>query len=152
MYYLHYDETTGLIIGAPYHSAIHGKEVPVYNTEPIITEIPEVDESGNNVIGEDDLPIMKTITQEIGTVQTGTVLDLSAIPTPYIAITEAEHVDWMQNQATRKIDIETKKLVEYMSPEQPPVIITPSIDQDTADMWEALFAISAELEALKGGN
>ena len=31
-------------------------------------------------------------------------------------------------------------------------IISPPIDQDTADMWEALFALSAELDALKGGN
>ncbi|MDF2636517.1 MAG: hypothetical protein K0R78_3391 [Pelosinus sp.] len=146
MYYLHYDETTGLIIGAPYHSAIHGKEVPVYNTEPIITEIPEVDESGNNVIGEDDLPIMKIITQEIGTMQTGTVLDLSAIPTPHIEITDNEHGDWMQNQATRKVDIRTKKLVEYTPPEPAPVIITPTTDQDLADVWEAIFALSAEKE------
>jgi len=33
-----------------------------------------------------------------------------------------------------------------------PQIITPPVNQDTADMWEALFALSAELDALKGGN
>ena len=127
MYYLHYDASTGIIV-APYHSVVHGKEVPVYNNEPIL------DDEGD-------------VINEIGTVQTGTTLDLSAIPTPYIAITEAEHDDWMQNQSTRKIDIDTKKLVEYTPQEQPPQIITPVVDQDLADVWEAIFALSAE----KGG-
>jgi hypothetical protein len=31
-------------------------------------------------------------------------------------------------------------------------IITPSIDQNIADIWEAMLAMSAELEALKGGK
>jgi hypothetical protein len=147
VYYLHYDGQTGLTIGAPYHSAIHGKEVPVYNTDPITTKMPEVDENSNAVIDEDGKPIMKEITQEPGTVQTGTTLDLSAIPTPYIEITDAEHDDWMQHQGYKKIDIATKKMVEYTPPEQPPKIITPSTNKDIADIWEAIFALSAE----KGG-
>ena len=130
MYYLHYDAGTGIIV-APYHSAVHGKEIPIYNTEPITMQ----DEDGNDV------------TQAIGTIQTGTTLDLSAIPTPYVEITDSEHDDWMQNQSTRKIDIETLKLVEYTPPEQPPQIVTPSVSQDLADVWEAIFAIVAE----KGG-
>ena len=115
MYYLHYNETTGVISGS-YSDWVHGKEVPVYNAEPIITQIPVVDESGNAILGEDDKPVMQTVTQAVGTVQTGTTLDLSAIPMPYVAITDTEHDDWMQNQATRKIDIETLKLVEYTPP------------------------------------
>lgn len=100
MYYLHYNKQTGLIIGAPYHSAVHGKEVPLYNTEPITTQ----DAEGNK------------ITQEIGTVQTGTSLDLSAIPTPYITLTTAEHADWFNNQDRRKVDVEKLKLIEYEPP------------------------------------
>jgi hypothetical protein len=139
-YYLNYDQD-GSILGC-YADVIHGKLVPVYNTEPIITKIPGVDEEGN--------PVTEEITQEAGTVQTGTTYDLSAIPTPYAEITEAEHVDWMQNQATRRIDIETKKLVEYTPPEPAPVIVTPKVDQNVADLWEAMLTMSAELEVLKG--
>ena len=95
-YYLHYDAGTGAIV-SPYHSAVHGKEIPIYNTELIN------DDEGNMI-------------NDIGTVQIGVTLDLSAIPTPYIAITDAEHDEWMQNQSTRKIDIETKKLVEHTPP------------------------------------
>lgn len=29
--------------------------------------------------------------------------------------------------------------------------VTPPVDQSMADMWEALLAMSAEIEALKGG-
>ncbi|SFM21536.1 hypothetical protein [Pelosinus propionicus] len=115
-----------------YVDVIHGKEVPVYNTDPIITQ----DAEGNDII------------QEAGTVPVGTTYDLSAIPRPYVSITEAEHVDWMANQSTRKIDIKTKKLIEYTPPEPAPVIITPSVSQDLADVWEAIFALSSE----KGGE
>lgn len=31
-------------------------------------------------------------------------------------------------------------------------VITPPVDQSMADMWEALLAMSAEIEALKGGQ
>ncbi|MBU2703696.1 hypothetical protein Ga0466249_004844 [Sporomusaceae bacterium BoRhaA] len=64
-YYLNYDETTGVIINAPYCDMVHGKE---------------------------------------------------AIPTPNIELTEAEHDDWMMHQSTRKVDLTTKKLVEYTPP------------------------------------
>ncbi len=129
-YYLNYDPE-GNILGC-YVDVIHAQEIPAYNTEPITIQ----DAEGND------------ITQEPGTVQTGTIYDLSAIPMPYIAITEAEHVDWMANQSTRKVDIETKKLVEYTPPEQPPVVITPELSQDLADVWEAIFALATE----KGGE
>lgn len=33
-----------------------------------------------------------------------------------------------------------------------PQIITPTVDKEKADMWEAIFALSAQLEALKGGT
>ncbi|AIF51268.1 hypothetical protein [Pelosinus sp. UFO1] len=115
MYYLHYDESTGFIV-APYHSAVHGKEIPLYNAEPLVTKVAEVDENGNTVVDKDGNQVMKEIIQDPGTVQIGTTLDLSAIPTPYIEITDSEHDDWMQNQSTRKIDIDTKKLVEYTPP------------------------------------
>lgn len=132
MYYLHYNITTGAII-APYCDLVHGKQVTVYNTDPLVTK----DGEGNEVVNDP------------GTVPIGTTLDLSAIPEPYTKITDAEHDDWMQNQSTRKIEVETKKLVEYMPPEPAPVIIKPSINQDLADVWEAILAISAEKE---GGN
>ena len=32
-----------------------------------------------------------------------------------------------------------------------PQIITPPVDQNIADIWEALLAVSAEVETLKGG-
>lgn len=35
---------------------------------------------------------------------------------------------------------------------QSPQIITPPVDQDVADLWQAMLTMSAELEALKGGN
>lgn len=35
-------------------------------------------------------------------------------------------------------------------PAQEPV--TPAVDQGTADMWEAILALSTQMEALKGGN
>lgn len=147
-YYLNYDQSTGLI-NASYCDVVNGKIVPVYNTEPITTQVAEIDENGNAVLDEEGNPVMQEVTQEIGTVQTGTTLDLSAIPQPYTAISDAEHDEWMQNQSTRKIDIDTKKLVEYTPPEQPPVVITPSVSQDLADVWEAIFALS---EAKEGGN
>ena len=31
-------------------------------------------------------------------------------------------------------------------------IITPSVDPNTADIWQALLSLSAQVEALKGGN
>ncbi|MBU2701698.1 hypothetical protein Ga0466249_002817 [Sporomusaceae bacterium BoRhaA] len=114
-YFLHYNQS-GLIIGAPYCDLVHGKPMSVYNTEPITTQTPEFDDKGNAVVGDDGKPSMKTVTQAIGTVQTGTTIDLSAIPAPYAEITEAEHDDWMQNQATRKVDVTTKKLIEYTPP------------------------------------
>ncbi|MCC5468706.1 hypothetical protein, partial [Pelosinus baikalensis] len=69
---------------------------------------------------------------------------------PNIEITDVEHDDWMQNQATRKIDTDTLRLVEYTPPEQSPVIVTPTTNQDLADVWEAMLTMSAELETLKG--
>ncbi|SDD90161.1 hypothetical protein [Sporomusa acidovorans] len=111
-YFLHHDES-GIIIGAPYCDAVHGKTVPVYNTEPITMQVPKVDDKGNAVLDEEGKPIMDTVIKAVGTVQTGTTLDLSAIPTPYAEITTEEHDDWMQHQGTRKVDVATGKLVEY---------------------------------------
>jgi hypothetical protein len=31
-------------------------------------------------------------------------------------------------------------------------IVTPPVNQDVADLWQAMLTMSAELEALKGGN
>ncbi|MEN6411619.1 MAG: hypothetical protein ABFC84_02510 [Veillonellales bacterium] len=120
-YYLNYDATTGLIIGAPYCDLVHGKQVPVYNTEQITKQVPEIDANGRQVADKEGKPVMKSVTQAAGTVQTGTTLDLSAIPTPNIELTEAEHDDWMQHQSTRKVDVTAKKLVEYTPA---PVVLT----------------------------
>lgn len=103
MYYLHYNDETGAIIGAPYHSDVHGKIVPIFNTEPITS----VDSEGNENI------------EEIGKVQTGTTIDLSAIPEPRIGITDIEHQDFMQHIGYRKIDVVTKQLIECVPPSRP---------------------------------
>lgn len=135
-YYLHYDQTTGLIIGAPYCDAVYGKEVPTYNTEPIITKNSDGTET----------------TQAAGTVQTGTTLDLSAIPAPYIEITEAEHDDWMQNQSTRKVDVTTKTLISYT-----PAVVVLTTAQQTAVLdatYQPQFTAvtQAYLSALTAGD
>jgi hypothetical protein len=119
-YFLHYDEA-GKIIGAPFCDLVHGTEKPTYNAEPIVTQTPELDAEGKPVLDDSGKPVMKETTQPAGTVQTGTALDLSAIPEPYIEISETEHDDWMNHQATRKVDAATGKLVEY-TPD--PVVLT----------------------------
>lgn len=120
-YFLNYDKGTGIILGS-YCDTVHGREIPVHNTVPAV-----------------------------GTVQTGVTIDLSSIPIPYIEIDEVEHDDWMQHQAIRKIDVSTRQLIEYAPPEPAPQIVTPPVDQTTADMWEAILDISAKIKALEGG-
>lgn len=45
---------------------------------------------------------------------------------------------------------ENETFSKLVSPAQQ--IITPSTDPNTADMWQALLDLSAQVESLKGGN
>ncbi len=42
--------------------------------------------------------------------------------------------------------------IPMQSPEQETQIITPEVNSDIADLWQAMLDMSAELEALKGGK
>lgn len=72
----------------------------------------------------------------------------ASIPEPYIETDYQAYQDCLNNQGLRRVDIETKTIIEYTPPEPAPVIITPSVNQDLADVWEAIFALSSE----KGGE
>lgn len=71
-------------------------------------------------------------------------------PMPYIVITPEQHTDFFARGQNHRVinDVWT-----YVEPElQAPEVVTPPVDQDTADMWEAILSMSAELEIFKGGQ
>jgi hypothetical protein len=73
------------------------------------------------------------------------------IPIPTMGITADQHADYFSRGQNHRVVNGSWTYVDHpIEPE--PQIITPEIDQDTADMWEAILTLSAELETLKGGQ
>lgn len=72
------------------------------------------------------------------------------LPDNLITIDNAEFEDIVNNRNYRRYDTVNKKIVEYTPPEPEQQVITPQADQSTADMWEAILAISARQDALEG--
>jgi hypothetical protein len=72
------------------------------------------------------------------------------IPSPVLEITAEQHADYFaRGQRHKIIDGE----FVYVEPEpQSPEVVTPEVNQDVADLWQAMLAMSSELEALKGGQ
>lgn len=58
---------------------------------------------------------------------------------------------WEDTQQTCPTLLEIETAWEEMQAETN-APITPPIDQNVADLWQAMLALSAELEALKGGQ
>lgn len=87
---------------------------------------------------------------ETGAIKGFYLLGLHAvIPAPYIDITIKQHADFFaRGQNHRVID----GIWTYVEPPEPePVVVTPEVNKDVADIWEAMLAMSAEIETLKGG-
>ena len=71
------------------------------------------------------------------------------IPSPTIEITAEQHADYFARGQNYKVINGIWTYVEPVESEQQ--IVTPPVDHNIADLWQAMLAISAELEALKGG-
>lgn len=72
------------------------------------------------------------------------------IPSPTIEITEEQHADFFERGQNHKV---IDGVFTYVEPPEPePQVITPEVNSDIADLWQAMLAMSAELEALKGGE
>lgn len=76
----------------------------------------------------------------------------SNIPSPTIEIDAATHQDCIQNSGLRRVDLTSFQIIEYTPPEPETQIITPEVDQEKADLWEAILALTEKIETLEGGN
>lgn len=74
------------------------------------------------------------------------------MPNGAVEITEETWQDGISNPGKYSIRDGACVAASVWPPEPKTQIITPEVDEEKADMWEAIFALSSELEALKGGN
>ncbi|CUH95864.1 hypothetical protein P22_1950 [Propionispora sp. 2/2-37] len=74
-----------------------------------------------------------------------------SIPEPHIEIDEAAWQDCTDNPGRRRVDLAALKIVEY-TPEPETQIITPPVDEEKADLWEAILALTEKIETLEGGK
>ena len=69
------------------------------------------------------------------------------IPSPVLEITAEQHTDYFARGQNHKV---IDGVWTYVEPEPQETVITPPIDQDTADMWEAILTLSAKIEEMEG--
>ncbi len=75
------------------------------------------------------------------------------IPLPNIEITAEQHLDCINNQGLRKVDLETKKIISFepVIPEQTPVEHE-RVDPIILDMAETMAALNERITKLEGGK
>ena len=75
------------------------------------------------------------------------------IPEPNIEITTEQHIDCINNQDKRKVDLETKKIISFEPtiPEQTPVEHE-QVDPVILDMAETMAALNERIAKLEGGK
>lgn len=78
-------------------------------------------------------------------------IEYKSIPQPFIIIDNECYNDCINNPNKRKVDVTRQVIVEKQE-EIKTNIITPLVDKEKADLWEAILALSQEIEKLKGNN
>ncbi len=75
------------------------------------------------------------------------------IPLPNIEITAEQHLDCINNQGERKVDLETKKIISFEPtiPEQTPVEHE-QVDTTVLDIAETMVALNERIAKLEGGK
>ena len=72
------------------------------------------------------------------------------VPNGAVEITEETWQDGISNPGKYSIQDGACVAASVWPPEPETQIITPAVNSDIADLWQAMLAMSAELEALKG--
>lgn len=72
------------------------------------------------------------------------------IPDNAVSVSKEEFDQYCTRQYQKGADGKPQKI--EIQEDDTPQIITPAVDQNIADLWQAMLAMSAELEALKGGK
>jgi len=79
-------------------------------------------------------------------------INYESIPETYIEIDQVTWQDCINNPGLRRVNVVNNVIVEYTPPEPASQIVTPGVDENIADLYQALLDMSARLEKLEGGN